>query len=55
MPINGDPGVMLMVQKQTGYSTGDVSDRVLDRLKKVKKDNKDIDTVVLMDQGSILI
>ncbi len=49
--INGDPGVMLMVQKQTGYSTGDVSDRVLDRLKKVKKDNKDIDTVVLMDQG----
>lgn len=49
--INGNAGVMLMVQKQTGYSTGDVSDRVLDRLKKVKKDNKDIDTVVLMDQG----
>lgn len=49
--INGDAGVMLMIQKQTGYSTGDVSDRVLDRLKKVKKDNKDIDTAVLMDQG----
>ncbi len=49
--INGNAGVMLMIQKQTGYSTGDVSDRVLDRLKKVKKDNKDIDTVVLMDQG----
>ncbi|MCI9341158.1 MAG: acriflavin resistance protein, partial [Dorea sp.] len=49
--INGDAGVMLMVQKQTGYSTGDVSSRVLDRLKKVKKNNKAIDTVVLMDQG----
>lgn len=49
--INGDAGVMLMIQKQTGYSTGDVSDRVLERLKQVKKENKEIDTVVLMDQG----
>uniref|UniRef100_UPI0025A179B9 efflux RND transporter permease subunit n=1 Tax=Sporofaciens musculi TaxID=2681861 RepID=UPI0025A179B9 len=49
--INGDAGVMLMIQKQTGYSTGDVSDRVLERLEQVKKDNADIDTVVLMDQG----
>ena len=49
--INGNAGVMLMIQKQTGYSTGDVSDRVLERLKQVKKDNSDIDTVVLMDQG----
>ncbi len=49
--INGNSGVMLMVQKQTGYSTGDVSDRVLDRLEQVKKENKEIDTVTLMDQG----
>lgn len=49
--INGDAGVMLMIQKQTGYSTGDVSDRVLDRLSQVKKENKEIDTVILMDQG----
>ncbi len=49
--INGDLGVMLMVQKQTGYSTGDVSDRVLERLKQVKKEHKEIDTVTLMDQG----
>ncbi len=49
--INGNSGVMLMVQKQTGYSTGDVSDRVLERLEKVKKENKGLDTVVLMDQG----
>lgn len=49
--INGNPGVMLMVQKQTGYSTGDVSDRVLDRLEQIRKDHAGIDTVVLMDQG----
>ncbi len=49
--INGNPGVMLMVQKQTGYSTGDVSDRVLDRLEQIRKDQAGIDTVVLMDQG----
>jgi len=49
--INGNAGVMLMVQKQTGYSTGDVSDRVLERMEQIKKDYSGIDTVVLMDQG----
>ena len=49
--INGQPGVMLTVQKQTGYSTGDVSDRVLERLGQIQKDNKDIHAVTLMDQG----
>lgn len=49
--INGDPGIMLTVQKQTGYSTGDVSDRVLERLEQVKKENKELDVVTLMDQG----
>ena len=32
--INGKPGLMLSIQKQTGYSTGDVSDRVLDRFER---------------------
>ena len=36
---------------RSGYSTGDVSDRVLERLKQVKKEHSGIDTVVLMDQG----
>lgn len=49
--INGEPGVMLTVQKQTGYSTGDVSDRVLERLEEIQKDNESIDAVTLMDQG----
>ena len=49
--INGKPGLMLSVQKQTGYSTGDVSDRVLERFEQVRKDNEDIRAVTLMDQG----
>lgn len=49
--INGNTGMMLSIQKQTGYSTGDVSDRVLERLEKVKKDHEGIETVTLMDQG----
>lgn len=49
--INGKPGVMLSIQKQTGYSTGDVSHRVQDRLKELKKEQKGIQVVTLMDQG----
>ncbi len=49
--INGKPGLMLSIQKQTGYSTGDVSDRVLERFDQIRKDNEDIQAVTLMDQG----
>lgn len=49
--INGKPGVMLSIQKQTGYSTGDVSHRVQDKLEELKKEYKDLKVVNLMDQG----
>ncbi len=49
--INGENGILFQIQKQTGYSTGDVTDRVLDRLDQIQKKNKDIHTVVLMNQG----
>ncbi|MCF2679421.1 efflux RND transporter permease subunit [Faecalicatena contorta] len=49
--INGKPGVMFSIQKQTGYSTGDVSDRVLEKLAKIEKENPEIQAVTLMDQG----
>ena len=50
--INGDHGVMLVIQKQTGYSTGDVSDRVLEKLDTLEQDEQlNIKTVTLMDQG----
>lgn len=49
--INGKPGMMLSIQKQTGYSTGDVSDRVLEKLESLQKEHKEIKAVTLMDQG----
>lgn len=49
--INGDSGILLQIQKQTGYSTGDVSDRILDRLGTIEKEDPELQNVVLMDQG----
>lgn len=49
--INGKPGVMLSIQKQTGYSTGDVSHRVQDKLEELNKEYKGLKVVNLMDQG----
>lgn len=50
--INGESGVMLSIQKQTGYSTGDVSDRILEKLDSLEKEEGiGVKAVTLMDQG----
>lgn len=49
--INGNPGVILSVEKQTGYSTGDVTDFVLKRMKDLEDQNKGLHFTTLMDQG----
>ncbi len=49
--VNGNPGIVLSMEKQTGYSTGDVTDRLLDKLEFLEKENKDLHTTVLMNQG----
>lgn len=49
--LNGENGILFQIQKQTGYSTGEVTDRVLARLEQIQKENPDIHTVVLMNQG----
>lgn len=49
--INGESGIMLSIQKQTGYSTGDVSKRILEKFEDLKKESKDVSFVTLMDQG----
>ena len=35
--VNGNPAVMLSIEKQTGYSTGDVTDRLLDKFDSLEK------------------
>lgn len=49
--VNGNPGVMLSIEKQTGYSTGDVTDSVYDKIESLQKSNEDLHVSVLMDQG----
>lgn len=49
--VNGAPGIMITIQKQTGYSTGDVSDRILDKFEELKAENEDLVLITLMDQG----
>lgn len=49
--LNGTPGIMVSMQKQTGYSTGDVSKRIHDKFEELKKENPDLMLVPLMDQG----
>lgn len=49
--LNGKPGVMLSIEKQTGYSTGDVTKRIYEKFDSLKKGNENLRVSVLMDQG----
>lgn len=49
--LNGRPGVMLSIEKQTGYSTGDVTKRVYKKFESLQKSDEDLQVSVLMDQG----
>ena len=49
--INGNPAVIMTFQKQTGYSTGDVTDRLLERFEQMENENPDLNMAVLMNQG----
>ncbi len=49
--VNGEPGIMISMQKQTGYSTGDVSDRILERFEELKEADENLMLITLMDQG----
>ncbi len=49
--INGSPGVLITLQKQTGYSTGDVSDKLKDKFEEMSEENEELSMIILMDQG----
>lgn len=49
--INGNPAIMLSIEKQTGYSTGEVADRILDRFDDLEKAEPNLNMAVLMNQG----
>ena len=49
--INGNPGVIISMEKQTGYSTGEVTDRILDKFESMEKADESLHFSTLMDQG----
>ncbi len=49
--VDGSAGIMLTIQKQTGYSTGEVSDRLAERFGEMMTENADLSLITLMDQG----
>ncbi len=49
--INGDPGILLSIQKQTGYSTGDVSKRLNAEFATLMEEDTGLHIIPLMDQG----
>ena len=49
--VNQKKGVVLSLQKQTGYSTGDVSDAINDKFDSLKKQYEGLSLIPLMDQG----
>lgn len=49
--VNGSAGVMLTVQKQTGYSTGEVSDLLAERFAELEENHPGLTMITLMDQG----
>lgn len=49
--VNGEPGILLTMQKQTGYSTGEVSDKILARFDELLEQKENLMLITLMDQG----
>lgn len=49
--VNGSAGVILSLQKQTGYSTGDVSDKLKSKFNSMMKADSNLHVITLMDQG----
>ena len=49
--INGHAGVLFSMQKQSGYSTGDVSKRIQKKFTEIEEESRNTHFVKLMDQG----
>ena len=51
MHRNGHSGILFTMQKQSGYSTGEVSKRIKEKFAELEETGENIHIVELMDQG----
>ena len=49
--VNGNPAVLLTLQKQSGYSTGDVTGDLEDKFEELEKNNEGLTVSIMMNQG----
>ena len=49
--LNGENAILLQIQKQTGYSTGDVTKRIEKKFDSLKADIDQLEVIPLMNQG----
>lgn len=49
--VNGNPAIMLSIEKQTGYSTGEVADRAKEKFASLERENENLHMAILMNQG----
>lgn len=49
--VNGNPAIMLSIEKQTGYSTGEVADRAKEKFAALERENENLRMAILMNQG----
>lgn len=49
--VNGNPAVAVTMEKATGFSTGDVTDRLMERFESLEKNEDGLHISVLMNQG----
>lgn len=52
--INGNDGIVLIMRKQSTFSTADVSDDINDVMEKLQADNPALHITTLMDQGEYI-
>ncbi len=49
--VNGQAGILLSIEKQTGYSTGDVSNNAKEKMESLMKTEEGLSISTIMDQG----
>ena len=52
--VNGNPSVMLTIQRQSEFPTADVASAVRERMDLLMADNPDLGFAILMDQGEMI-